>query len=104
MCGGVELGAFDEDEALEDVRATDAGLFAAIELGLFRLEEEQTFETVDRFDAADELFEETSTWRGFRIPPELGRAIRKASPPFDVHQSLVLRRLRALAPAAPQRS
>ena len=95
-CGGVELGAFDETEALEDVRATDAGLFTVVHEGLFALELERTFEWVEAFDTARELFETAATWAGFRIPPELGRAIRAASHPYEVHQDLVLRRLRAL--------
>ena len=95
-CGGVELGAFDESEALEDVRVTDAGLFTVVDEGLFALELERTFEWVEAFDTARELFETAATWAGFRIPPDLGRAIRAASPPYEVHQDLILRRCRRL--------
>ena len=96
VCGGWNLGAFNEDEFLADIEAMDAGVERALAEGLFSIEREWVYAVVDRFDSPAHLLETASGWRGFRVPPALARAIRRAPAPFDVLQEIVLRRYRAL--------
>lgn len=91
VCGGEELGRFDQRGFRELVEATDA-----VPAELFALEDEIVYEVVDAFGSASELVETAAGWRGFAVPPSLEQRIHAARPPWEVHQEVVLRRFRAL--------
>jgi hypothetical protein len=90
--GGVSLGDFDDAEFFEIVRATEKPL---AQTELFVLEREIEFEWLERYDSGEELLEDVKEWEGCRIPRSLAKAIRKAKPPVDIWEQVVLRRFRA---------
>lgn len=98
--GGASLGFLGDAEFLAMERAADAGLDEAVRAGLFTLEKELTLVVVDRFDSAEELLTYASGRRGSRVPETIPPRVRAASHPFEVHHTLVLRRLRALEPVS----
>lgn len=90
-----DLGAFEEDEFLDVVRATEQGLEELVARGLFVPEAEIRFQSRETFDAADELLETVADWEGFQTPPALERRIRRARTPLDITETVVLRRFGA---------
>ena len=89
---GRSLGAFDDVEFMDVVRATEAPL---VEGDLFALEAELEFDWLERFESAEELLEDVGLWEGCRIPETLAARIREAEPPIDIWERVVLRRYRA---------
>jgi SAM-dependent methyltransferase len=90
--GGVSLGDFDDAEFFEIVDATEKPL---AETDLFALEDEVEFEYLERYDDAEELLEDVEGWEGCLTPADLAERIRRAEPPVDIWERVVLRRFRA---------
>jgi hypothetical protein len=96
LAEGRELGKFDDREFFELVDTTEQGLTLLVEEGLFAPEDEVGFDWLERFDSAEDMLEDVSTWDGLEIPGLLRKAIEAARPPIDVGERVVLRRYRAL--------
>jgi SAM-dependent methyltransferase len=90
---GESLGELDDAKFWATVAATEAPLW---ETDLFSLEEELEFDWLERFDSAEELLEDVSSWEGCRIPPKVAERVRGAEPPIDIWERVVLRRFRAV--------
>ncbi len=87
--GGRSLGELDDAEFFELVAATEAPL----EQGdLFVLEDEIEFDWLERYDSGEELLEDVKSWNGCRIPRAVAARVRKAEPPVDIWERVVLRR------------
>lgn len=95
-CRSGRLGRLDCREFAGTIHATSKALAQAVREGLFRRERTLCFHVVERFESADRLLEIVGGWSGTRIPPRLPARLRRAQPPFDVRERVVLRRLRAL--------
>lgn len=78
---------------MEIVSATEAPLADG---SLFELEAEVEFDWLERYDSAEELIEDASSWEGCRIPKALEARVREAEPPIDIWERVVLRRFRAV--------
>lgn len=96
LAGEGELGCLDGSPLQLQATRTDAGLVEAVRVGLFGFEGEVFFDLVHRFDTASEVVEEVASWQLHRLPPEIPELAERSSPPFEVHERCVLRRLRAL--------
>jgi len=92
------LGRMDGRALQAMARATDTGLAGAVGAGLFRFETEVFLDLVHRFDTAAELVGEVDGWRWQKLTPEARQALARSSPPFEVHERCLLRRLRASEP------
>lgn len=90
-----ELGRLKERGFFETVRVTEGGLARLVDEGLFRAEAETEFDWIERYDRSDALFEAVADWEGVRTPWRLRRRIRRATPPLDVRERVVVRRLLA---------
>ena len=90
--GGRSLGEFDDAEFWEIVVATEAPLEAT---DLFALEGEIEFDWLERYDSGAELLEDLKSWESLRVPRALATRIRKAEPPVDLWERVVLRSYRA---------
>ena len=88
---GRSLGEFDDAEFWEIVAATEAPLEAT---DLFVWEAETEFDWLERYDSGAALLEDVKSWEGCRVPRALARSIRKAEPPVDLWERVVLRRFR----------
>jgi hypothetical protein len=89
---GRSLGEFDDAEFWEIVAATEAPLEAT---DRFVCEAEIEFDWLERYDSGAALLEDVNSWEGCRVPRALARSIRKAEPPVDLWERVVLRRFRA---------
>ena len=87
--GGRSLGEFDDAEFWEIVAATEAPLEAT---DLFAFEAETEFDWLERYDSGAELLEDLKSWESLRVPRALATRIRKAKPPVDLWERVVLRR------------
>jgi len=90
--GGRSLGEFDDAEFWEIVVATEAPLEAT---DLFAFEAEIEFDWLERYDSGAELLEDLKSWESLRVPRALATRIRKAEPPVDLWERVVLRSFRA---------
>jgi hypothetical protein len=90
--GGRSLGEFDDAEFWEIVAATEAPLEAT---DLFVCEAETEFDWLERYDSGAELLDDVKSWEGLRVPRALATRIRKAEPPVDLWERVVLRSFRA---------
>jgi hypothetical protein len=90
--GGVSLGDFDDEEFFDIVDATEKPL---AESELFVLEQEVEFDYLERWDSGKQLLEDVKTWDGCRVLRDVGERVRKAEPPVDIWERVVLRRFRA---------
>lgn len=93
---GRALGRLDESRFFDVVRATEAGMAAAMADGLYSFERELQRDIVERFDNAEELFETADEWENIRLPDPVRRRITSASGPIDLIECVVFRRFRAL--------
>jgi hypothetical protein len=93
---GRDLGVVDERQFFKLVRATERELEKTVREGLFALEAELEFDTMERFETVDDLFETSEEWENIRLSKRLRARVRKATPPIDLHERLVLRRYRAI--------
>jgi hypothetical protein len=87
--GGRSLGEFDDAEFWEIVAATEAPLAAT---DLFVWEAEIEFDWLERFDSGAGLLQDVKSWDGCHVPRALATRIRKAEPPVDIWERVVLRR------------
>jgi len=87
--GGVSLGDFDDEKFWETVEATERPL---AESDLFELEQEVEFDYLERWDSGKQMLEDVKTWDGCHVPRDLAQRIRKAEPPVDIWERVVLRR------------
>jgi hypothetical protein len=86
---GRSLGEFEDAEFFGIVTATENLLATS---GLFEPEAELHFDWLERYDSGDELLEDVKSWESCRVPRALAARIRKAEPPVDVWERVVLRR------------
>jgi hypothetical protein len=92
---GRTLGRLDESEFFDTVRATEAGMQAAVDHGLFAFETELEREIIERFADAAELVETAEEWGDIRIPEPVMRRLASAPGPIDFAERVVFRRFRA---------
>jgi SAM-dependent methyltransferase len=90
--GGVSLGDFDDEEFFGIVDATEKPI---AESDLFELEQEVEFDHLERWDNGEQLLEDVKTWDGCHVPGDVAGRIRRAEPPVDIWERVVLRRFRA---------
>ncbi len=90
------LGRLDEREFFETVRATEAGMEAAVAEGLFRFEARIEREVIERFDTADELIETAEEWGDIRIPAAVLDRLATARSPIDLVELVTFRRFRRI--------
>jgi hypothetical protein len=95
VADGQVLGRLDESEFFERVRATEAGMQAAVDEGLFVFETEVEREVVERFDDTTELVETAAEWGDIRIPGPVMERLATARGPIDLVECVVFRRFRA---------
>jgi hypothetical protein len=91
---GRDLGVVDERQFFKLVRATERELDRTVRDGLFALEAETEFHVIERFETIDDVFETFEEWDNIRMSKRLKGRIRRAPPPIDLHERLVLRRYR----------
>ena len=91
---GRDLGVVDEREFFRVVRDTEAELRRTVDEGLFALEAETELDVIERFDTLEQLFETTDEWDNIHLSKRLGARLKRATPPIDFHERLVLRRYR----------
>jgi hypothetical protein len=90
------LGRLDERAFRAVADRVNLALEETIRAGLFAHDCEVDLDVVHRFNEAAELLAEVGTWTGTTVPAALRRCLRRARPPFDVHEGARLRRLRVL--------
>jgi hypothetical protein len=93
---GRDLGVVDGREFYRLVRATEKELERTVDEGMFVLEAETELDVIERFDTIDDVFETVEEWQDIHLSKRLRARIERATPPIDFHESLVLRRYRAL--------
>jgi hypothetical protein len=98
--GGKDLGVVDEREFFRLMRATERELQRTVDEGLFALEAETELDVIERFGTVDDLFETVEEWENIHLSKRLRARLRRASPPIDLHERLVLRRYRRSASSA----
>ena len=87
---GESLGDFDDAEFMELVASAEAKFG-----DIFMPEAEAQFDYLERYDDPTELIELVKTdWDGCDIPPDVEARIRRAEPPVDLWERVVLRRYR----------
>ena len=91
---GRDLGVVDEREFFRVVRDTEAELRRTVDEGLFALEAETELNVIERFDTLEQLFETTDEWDNIHLSKRLRARLKRATPPIDFHERLVLRRYR----------
>jgi hypothetical protein len=91
---GRDLGVADAREFLRAVRATERELLKTVDEGIFAPEKEIELGVIERFDSVEELFETVEEWGDIHFSKRLSARIRRATPPIDLHDRLVLRRYR----------
>lgn len=94
--GGRVAGRLDERRFFDIVRATERGMEAAVDAGLFVLEEEFARDVIERFDTPEELFETAADWENIALPLRVRQQIEDAPGPVDLVERIVFRRYRAL--------
>jgi hypothetical protein len=93
------LGCLDADAADRRHAAADAALMAALEEGLFRVDDQREFWFLTHGDSIDELREHVhASWRDSRVSEALAAratAVRRAKPAvaLSVAEQLQIRRL-----------
>jgi hypothetical protein len=90
---GESLGEFDDSEFQDLVRSAEARI---LETGLFEHDVETEFDWLERYDDPTQLLADVKEdWEGCHIPADVEARIRKAQPPVDIWERVVLRRFRA---------
>ena len=95
VSGTQMLGRIDEREFFETVRATEAGMQAAITEGLFHFEAKVERDVIERFDTADDLIETAEEWGDIKIPARVLDRLAAAPGPIDLVENVTFRRFRA---------
>jgi len=91
---GRDLGIVDERQFFRLVRATERELDAVVAEGLFVHETETELDVVERFETVEDLLETEAEWEHIHISKRLRERVRRATPPIDLRERLVLRRYR----------
>ena len=99
---GRDLGVVDERQFFKLVRATERELARTVAEGLFALEASRELDVIERFETVAELFETVEEWDYIRLSKRIQQRIRRAAPPIDLHERLVLRRYRRTRARLPQ--
>ena len=93
---GRDLGVVDERSFFAVVRKTERETDRVVADGLFVPEAELELDVIERFESADDLFEEAAGWENIRLSKRLRERVTRAEPPIDLHERLVVRRYRSL--------
>ena len=96
-CSAGRVGNIDAREFARGARQAQASLARTVSEGLFALERELRFDVLEHFGSAEQLLEIAGDWGRTRIPQRVRSGVERATPPFQVREPVVLRRLRALA-------
>jgi len=86
---GEELGELREEQFLDDLRATEAGMHETVRLGLFEHVSSRTHEIAEHYDGPTELLEAWSSDVEAWMSTDLERRLRAATGPVDVVERLV---------------
>lgn len=86
---GQELGELREEQFLDDLRATEAGMRETVRLGLFEGVAGRTREVAEHYDDPSELLETWSNDDEAWISADIERRLRSATGPVDVVERLV---------------
>jgi hypothetical protein len=96
LAHGEELGELREDQFLDDLRATEAGMREAVRLGLFESVADRTHDIAEHYDSPSELLEtwphDDEAW----MSADLERRLRSTTGPVDVVERLVFRLYRRI--------
>lgn len=93
LAGGADLGPLDERAFFAEVRATERELARS---GLFEHETEVELDVIERYHTHDQLRDSLAEWETARMSKRLEARVRRAEPPIDLREHLVLRRFRAV--------
>ena len=91
VAGSEELGELREEQFLEDLRATEAGMEETVRLGLFEHVADRTHEVAEHYENASELVGEWSSDVEAWMSADLKRRLRSTAGPVDVVERLVFR-------------
>jgi len=91
-----ELGTLDMREWGRTIELVDGRFDAALEEGLFAVQDERSFVVADSFDDGAEMLATVGAWMGTRIPRALEKRIARQPGSVHVHQDIRLRLLQAL--------
>lgn len=86
---GRELGELREEQFLEDLHATEAGMQEAVRLGLFEHLSSRTHDIAEHYDDPVELLETWSSDAESWISPRLERRLPATTGPVDIVERLV---------------
>lgn len=86
---GEELGELREEQFLDNLRATEAGMQKTVRLGLFEQVAGRRHEIAGHYDDASELLAAWSNDDGAWMSAELERRLRSTAGPVDVVERLV---------------
>jgi hypothetical protein len=86
---GEELGELREEQFLDDLRATEAGMRETVRLGLFEAVAGRTHEIAEHYDDPGELLAAWSSDDEAWVSAELERRLRSTTGPVDVVERLV---------------
>jgi hypothetical protein len=86
---GEELGELREEQFLDDLRATEAGMHETVRLGLFEDVAARTHEIAEQYDDPSELLEAWSNDIGAWMSADLERRLRSTTGPVDVVERVV---------------
>jgi len=93
---GTDLGPLDERRFFRTVRETEHELERTVREGLFELETSLEFDLIERFASRQELFDALDAFEEAAPSKRLLTRLRKAEPPYDFHEHMILHRYRAL--------
>jgi hypothetical protein len=96
MAHGNVLGELREEQFLDDLRATEAGMRETVRLGLFEGVADRTHEIAEHYDQPSELLAAWSDDDGAWISADLERRLRSTTGPIDVVERLVFRLYRRI--------
>ena len=93
---GEELGELREEQFLDDLRATEAGMRETVHLGLFKGVAGHTHEIAEHYDDPSELLEACLNDDEAWMSADLERRLRSTTGPVDVVYRLVFRLYRRI--------
>lgn len=86
---GEEIGELREEQFLDDLRATEAGMRETVRLGLFEGVASRTHEIAEHYDDPSELLAAWSNDDEAWMSADLERRLRSTTGPVDVVERLV---------------
>jgi hypothetical protein len=93
---GQELGELREEQFLDDLRATEAGMRETVRLGLFEHVAARTHEIAEHYDDPSELLAAWSNEDEAWMSADLERRLRSTKGPVDVVERLVFQLYRRI--------